>query len=185
VLAFEIAQQLIAAGGVVEFLGLLDANPVVDPLTGLPMAQTPFLAMLDQVVDRLDDPASSRADLVELTSSETWIQLMGAPIAADGSVAYLRTVLDTARACMRAAMDYRPRPYSGPLHLFQAADAGDGRQARLAAAIHRLCTGECTVTAISGDHWGFVRSGHVTEAAHQLDAALERAGSAGSTRHGS
>ena len=60
VLAYEMAQQLAAAGGVVEFLALLDANPVIDPITGLPMDRTPFLAMLDAVLDRLDDPADDR-----------------------------------------------------------------------------------------------------------------------------
>ena len=58
VLAYEIAQQLVAAGEVVDFLGLFDANPVIDPITGLPMAETPFLAMLDDVVAALDDPAA-------------------------------------------------------------------------------------------------------------------------------
>jgi amino acid adenylation domain-containing protein len=185
VLAFEMAHQLTAAGARVGFLGLFDANPVIDPITGLAMAQTPFLRLLDDVVARLDNPATTDADLHELTSSQTWVQLMGAPIAAGASSTYLRTVLDTARACMKAAMDYEPRPYPGPVHLFQAADAGAQRQDRLAAALGELCTGNLTVVPVRGDHWGFIRAEHAAEAAMELDAELERVGAAGSPNHGS
>lgn len=185
VLAYEMAQLLIADGSTVDFLGLFDANPVIDPLTGLPMARTPFLGLLDTVVARLDDPAATDADLFELTSTETWVQLMGAPIAAGASSAYLRTVLDTARACMNAAMEYRPRPYPGPVHLFQAAGAGPARQSELVTAMRELCTGPLTVIPIDGDHWTFIRGEHVTETAAKLDAALERVGEAGSAKSGS
>ncbi|HEX6501165.1 MAG TPA: amino acid adenylation domain-containing protein [Micromonosporaceae bacterium] len=185
VLAYEIAQQLVASGATVDFLGLFDANPIIDPITGLPMAETPFLSMLDEVVARLDDPHATDLDLVELTSSDTWIQLMGAPITAGASSTYLRTVLETARACMNAAMRYQPRPYSGPVTLFQAAGAGEDRQARLADALRTICVGPFHVTAIGGDHYGFIRGEHVTEAATELDAALERAGGAGSAHDGS
>jgi amino acid adenylation domain-containing protein len=185
VLAYEMAQQLSAAGAAVEFLGLLDANPVIDPLTGLPIARTPFLGMLESVLSRLDDPAVTEAELLELSSSETWIQLMGAPITARASGGYLRGVLRTARSCMNAAMRYRPEPYSGPLHLFQASGAGESVRERLVMAIRGLCAGPCTITSIPGDHWGFIRGVHVTEAASELDAALETASAARSATHGS
>ncbi|MFC0527581.1 amino acid adenylation domain-containing protein [Phytohabitans kaempferiae] len=176
VLAYEMAQQLAAEGGAVEFLALLDANPLIDPITGLAMDQTPFLDMLNAVVERLDDPDTTEADLAELTTGETWIQLMGAPIAASSSSGYLRNALETARSCMNAAMRYRPAPYAGPVHLFQAAGSGAERQERLVEAMRGLCTGTLTVTSIQGDHWGFIRGEHVTEAARELDAALELVG---------
>jgi amino acid adenylation domain-containing protein len=185
VLAYEMAQQLAAGGGVVEFLGLLDANPVVDPLTGLAMAETPFLGMLDAVAARLADPTVTDRDLEQLTSNDTWVQLMGAPITAGASTVYLRAVLDTARACMNAAMRYEPRPYAGPVTLFQAAGAGQARQAALAAALRELCRGQFTVIPVPGDHWGFIRGDNVMQAARELDAALERVGAAGSVTHGS
>jgi thioesterase domain-containing protein len=151
VLAYEIAQQLTAAGAAVDFLGLLDANPVIDPITGLPIARTPFLSLLDEVVARLDDRAG--AELEELTSGETWIQLMGTPINEGASSDHLRAALDTARACMAAAAAYRPRPYAGPVHLFQAsgsqASGTDAvRQAQAAAALRKLCTGPFTVIPV-------------------------------------
>lgn len=185
VLAFEMAQQLQATGGAVEFLGLLDANPVVDPITGLPLAETPFLGLLDDVLAGLDDPAVTEDEIAELTSGDTWLSLMGAPIASGTSSTYLRDALRTARACMWAAMRYEPRPYPGPVDVFQASAAGPERQEQLAAAIRAVCTGECSVTAVPGDHWGFIRGENVTEAATELDAALERAGAAGSATHGS
>ena len=173
VLAYEVAQQLARAGADVEFLGLLDANPVIDPITGLAMDRTPFLDVLTEVVDGLDDPD---ADLAELTTGATWTQLMGAPIAAGASVAHLRTALETARACMSAAMRYRPRPYAGPVHLFPAQGPGPERGERLVAALRGLCPGELTVIPVPGDHWTFLRGEHVAGAAAELDAALERAG---------
>ncbi|MET7311750.1 amino acid adenylation domain-containing protein [Streptomyces sp. NPDC005571] len=185
VLAYEIAQQLTAAGSTVEFLGLLDANPVIDPITGLPMADTPFLGVLDDVLARLDDPAVTDAELTELTSGDTWLQLMGAPLRAGSVGGYLRGVLQTARTCMRAAMDYRPQPYAGPVDVYLAADSGAPHRSVLAAAIRELCTGQCTVRAVPGDHWGLLRAEHATETATELDAALERAGAIGSASHGS
>ena len=185
VLAYEMAQQLTATGAAVDFLGLFDANPVIDPLTGLPMARTPFLGLLDAVAARLDDPATTGADLAELTSSDTWLQLMGAPLTAGASSGYLRTVLDTARACMSAAMRYRPRSYAGPVNLFQPTGAEPARRAESLAAMRELCTGPLTVIPIAGDHWTFIRGEHVTEAAAELDAAVERVGTARSVTGGS
>ena len=185
VLAYEMAQQLAAPGGEVEFLALLDANPVIDPITGLPMDRTPFLAMLDAVLARLDDPAATEADLAELTSGQTWTQLMGAPVRGASSSGYLRTALQTARSCMNAAMHYEPAPYAGPVHLFQAAGSDVERRAGLTEAMRGLCRGSLTVTPISGDHWGFIRGEHVAEAARELDSALERVGRVGSVSDGS
>ncbi|WP_433654875.1 amino acid adenylation domain-containing protein [Nocardia sp. CA-128927] len=185
VLAYEMAQQLRAAGAVVAFLGMFDANPVIDPITGLPMAQTPFLDLLDTVAARLDDPATTDAELVELTSGRTWLQLMGAPLAGKASTGYLRTVLDTARACMNAAMRYEPKPYPGPVHLFDAEGAGPQRRAVLTAAMKQLCTGPLTIIPIAGEHQTFIRAEHVAEAAAQLDAALERVGAEGNSNRGS
>ncbi|MEU8756915.1 amino acid adenylation domain-containing protein [Streptomyces chartreusis] len=185
VLAYEMAQQLVGAGQAVDFLGLLDANPVIDPITGLPMAKTPFLGVLDEVVARLDDPAVTDADLAALTSGETWLQLMGAPIRAGASSTYLRHVLDTARTCMSAAMRYSPEPYAGPVSVYQASASGTDRRALLAAEMRQLCTGPFTVTEVPGDHWGVIRADDVTQTATELDAALERVGASGSATHGS
>jgi amino acid adenylation domain-containing protein len=184
VLGYEMAQQLRAAGAAVDLLGLLDANPIIDPLTGLPMADTPFLETLDAVLARLDAPAGPGAGLGELTSGPAWTQLMGAPITAGASSTYLRTVLSTARTCMNAAMRYEPRRYDGPVTLFQAAGSGEDRQARLAAALRRICAGPFTTISLAGDHWGLMRGPHVTQTATELDAVLERAGAEGNATDG-
>jgi thioesterase domain-containing protein/acyl carrier protein len=185
VLSYEMARQLRAGGAAVDLLGLLDANPLIDPLTGLPMAHTPFLATLDAVLARIDAPAGPGADLGELTSGTTWTQLMGAPITAEVSSSYLRAALSTARACMNAAMRYEPQPYDGPVTLFQAAGSGEARQAGLVAALRRICTGSLTAISVATDHWGLMRRPHVTEMATELDAALERAGAEGNAIDGS
>jgi amino acid adenylation domain-containing protein len=185
VLAYEIAHQLRQAGAAVDLLALLDANPLVDPLTGLPIAQTPFLETLDAVLARLDGPAGGGDGLAQLTSGPTWKQLMGAPITAGASAGYLRTVLNTARACMNAAMRYDPPPYDGPVTLFQAGGSGRARQEHLAGAIRQICAGPFTAVELSGDHWGIMRGPDVTQTAAELDAALERAGAEGNAFDGS
>ncbi len=176
VLAYEMAQQLRASGSAVELLGLIDANPVIDPLTGLPLADTPFRGMLEDLLARLDDPACSAAEIVELTSGSTWRQLMGAPVPAGVSSIHLRTALETSRACMDAAMRYEPQPYGGPVTLFQPGGSDPDRQVRLAEALRALCTGPFTTVGVPGDHWGVMRAPHVGHLATELDAALEHAG---------
>ncbi|WP_019925385.1 amino acid adenylation domain-containing protein [Nocardia sp. BMG111209] len=184
VLAYEMAQQLRAGGAVVEFLGLFDANPIIDPITGLPMADTPFLDLLDTVVARLDDPAATGAELRALTSGPTWLQLMGAPVAAGASTGYLRKVLDTARTCMNAAMRYRPDPYSGPVHFFRPTGADPDAGAAVLAATRQLCVGSLRIVPLPGEHRTFIRGQHVTAAAAQWDAALAQVGAEGSTNRG-
>ncbi|MFI0939421.1 amino acid adenylation domain-containing protein [Streptomyces sp. NPDC021020] len=181
VLAYEMARQLTAAGAEVDFLGLLDANPVIDPITGLPLPETPFLALLDEVAALLDDPAVTGAELAELTSGDTWLQLMGAPITAEVSSGYLRNVLRTARVCMAAAMRYAPQPYGGPIDLFQASESGAVRRGLLADAVRGLSTGAFEVSAVPGDHRGFIGAEHAAETAAVLGSAMERVGSASST----
>ncbi|WP_431873296.1 amino acid adenylation domain-containing protein [Amycolatopsis sacchari] len=182
VLAYEVARQLTAAGDTVDFLGLIDANPVLDPITGLPIEETVFLDLLDTVAARLDDPD---ADLGALTSGDTWRQLMGAPIAEGTSSRYLHTVLDTARACMAAAMRYEPGPYAGPVHLYQASVPGGAHREKLAAALRPLCRGPLTITAVPGDHWGLTRDQDAGRLAELLDEALENTGATGSGTGGS
>lgn len=185
VLAFEVARLLTAAGARVDFLGLIDANPVIDPITGLPLPDTPFLGVLDEVAALLDDPATSSADLAALTSGDTWLQLMGAPIAPGASSTYLRAALDTARSCMSAAMRYQARRYDGPIDVFQASGSGPERQVKLAEAIRGLAGGGYRAVAVPGDHWACIRAEDGAETAKALDAALERVGAAGSETHGS
>lgn len=185
VLAYEVARQLAATGGAVDFLGLIDANPALDPITGLAVADTEFLTMLDSVAARLADPSMTGAELTELTSGQTWSQLMGAPIPEGASSRYLRTVVETARSCMNAAMHYQPMPYGGPVHLYQAAGSSAAHQERLAAALQPLCTGRLTVTAVPGDHWGLTRTECAGGIAARLDEALEQTGATGSGAHGS
>jgi thioesterase domain-containing protein len=172
VLAYELAQQLLAAGEEVEFLGLIDANPVLDPLTALPLSETRHAAVLTTALERL---AKNGADFSALTRDESWTTLMGAPIPDGAPAEYLRRSLRIAQVCMHAAMSYRPAPYPGPLDLLQAAETSHGRQAELADELRRLCTGRFTAATVPGDHWGMTRQ-HAAATAAALDTALERAG---------
>ncbi len=185
VLAFEVARILVGLGAEVEFLGLFDANPVQDPITGLPMGRTPFLELIDSVLARLDDPASTADELAELTTGRIWVDLMGAPVPAGTPAGHLRAALAVARSCMDAAMHYSPQPYPGTVHLFQAEDVGPERLRSQREALSRLCTGSLSAVAVPGDHWAFVRGQHVRRAAAELDSALERVGTAGSGVRGS
>lgn len=186
VLANEMAQQLGASGAAVDLLGMIDANPVVDPLSGLALSQAPFREMLDELLARLAGPTSSGEDVEQLTSGPVWKQLMGAPITTGVSTSHLRGALATARACMDAAMRYRPRPYGGPVTLFLPTEADPDHRARSAAALRSLLTGAVTAIDVPGDHWGLLRAPHVELTAAALDAAIETAGAEGvGAGHGS
>ncbi len=186
VLAYEMAQQLSASGATVDLLGMIDANPVIDPLSGQSLGQAPFRELLDELLFRLGDPASAPDEVQQLTSGPVWRQLMGAPLAVGASSGRLRTTLRTARACMDAAMRYEPRSYNGPVTLFQPCDADRDLRARLAAELRGLCTGPFSAVEVTGDHWGVLRAPHVTQMAAEFDAALENAGAKGvGAQHGS
>jgi thioesterase domain-containing protein len=176
VLAFEVAQQLRAAGERVEFLGLLDANPVRDPITGLPPDQTRYLALLTDVLAELDRRGLDGADPVgvaEFATDEVWTVLMGGAPAAGMRVAHLRRNLEIACQSMRGVRSYVPRGYPGDVDLFQANASPARLRADLTAALRGVTDGELRVHSVPGDHNSMLARPQVTVLAEAVDVALD------------
>lgn len=172
VLAYEIARQLHARGAEVGFLGLIDANPVLDPLSGLWSRDTRLLEEFDDALARIE---ANGTDATSALSEHPRVRnLLGGVIPEGVTGAHLRKYLLTTRGGIDAARNYVPQPYDGSIDLFQAS-ATDGRlQAQLASELGKLACGGLRVHAVEGDHFGMLRGPLVRATASAFDAALQR-----------
>lgn len=177
VLAFEVARQLTQAGETVEFLGLIDAHPTMDPITGAAPRDTPYLDDLEQLlveIDRRHAAGEAAQDVAELATEETWIQLVGGAPARAVSVEHLRAPLRLARDNLAALRAYEPGTYSGDVRLFlsESLDAR-GRQA-MVTRLRDLVDGTVAVHDLPGNHLTILRSANATVLAAALDDVLQR-----------
>jgi amino acid adenylation domain-containing protein len=175
VLALEIARQLVADGGEVRFLGLLDANPIRDPITGLAIADSPHLALitgaLDAIEELRDDEAGSRT-ASDLFAGPEWSGLLGHAVPDGVTASHLRQNLTTARAAMLAAVSHRPGRYDGAVDLFSADESAPDVQALLERDLRTIARGAVRVHRLSGDHCGILRAPLVQATARAMDSAL-------------
>jgi thioesterase domain-containing protein len=174
VLAYEIAQQLVAAGETVSFLGLLDANPVRDPLTGELTRENSGVSSLARVLDStaFTQPVSEAHALDLVRSDEYLCRLLGSTIPEGVTAAHLRRNLAITRDSIHAAIHYRPRSYSGPIYLFQAEGASRELRSSLESELRRLAVGEFHHYTVPGSHYSMLRSPFVQTLAQNLDDAL-------------
>ncbi|GHB09775.1 MULTISPECIES: amino acid adenylation domain-containing protein [Streptomyces] len=179
VLALEVGRLLRESGQEVAFLGLIDANPVLDPLSGLPPVETSYLTLLGQVLEEVDRRAADgedSVDIAEFSSDRDWVGLMGGAPAAGVKAAHLRRSLAMARQSMGALVTYTARRYEGDTDLFQAGATGPGLRAQLEAGLRGVVDGSVRVHEVPGDHTGILASPHVTVLAEAIDAVLENIG---------
>jgi thioesterase domain-containing protein/acyl carrier protein len=176
VLAFEVARRLVEDGERVDFVGLVDANPVLDPITGTPQEETTYFDMLSRVLEEVDrSEADDRpVDVSTLAGDEDWVGLMGGAAPTGLTTRHLRRHLSLARDGMRAVMNYRPRPYGGAVELFQADGTAPEIQRRLAARLRESVAGPVRVHAVPGDHVGMLHGTNATTLAEAMDDALAR-----------
>lgn len=177
VLAFEVARQLTQAGESVEFLGLIDAHPTMDPITGVAPRDTPYLADLEQLlaeIDRCHTAGEAAPDVAELATEGTWIQLMGAAPARAVSAEHLRAPLTLARDNLAALQAYQPGPYTGDVEFFRSESLdARGRHAML-TQLRDLVDGTVRVHDLPGDHLTILRASNATALAAALDDVLQR-----------
>lgn len=176
VLAYEVAQQLRREGSEVEFLGLIDAHPLVDPISGLPRPQTPYLDGLNELIAEIDrgEAAGDRsADVAQFASEETWTQLMGAVPARSLSVDHLRAHLALARDNTMALRAYEPEPYDGDVDYFRATALAEDSRRVMAQQFGALVSGTLRVHDIEADHLSILRGHAVARIAEAMDRALE------------
>jgi len=164
------AQQLRRAGERVDFLGLLDANPVRDPLTGMTTAESPHLAVLDRAVGALDHPDGF--DEAGRRAKELSVSGLLGPVPEGLTGEAVRSHLDAARAGLRAAMCYRAEPYDGVVHLFQADACSEPIRQALLDELRALAPGRIRVALVPGDHSAMLRGSQADALARALDAAI-------------
>jgi len=175
-LAFEVARQLSEDGGKVGFLGLLDASPALDPISGLPRQETTYADTLTRMLDHLDrhDAEDGPTDLSAFTGGGDWARLMGGAVPEGLSVRHIRRHLELSVEGLHAVMKYRPQQYSGAVDLFQADASRPAAQAALAFRLREVTDGPVRIHPVPGDHMGILRGHGVTILAQAIDEALLR-----------
>lgn len=173
VLAFEIAQQLRARHATVSFLGLLDANPVLDPTTGIPTRDAGLFNEVSDLLTTLEDQlavSGGAQDLTDLLGSRVR-NLLGT-IPTGVTLGHLRDILRTTRAGISAAMRYQPRVYDGSVCHFQAQQTPPERRAALASALERYVPSGLDTKVVPGDHHTMLSRDFVATMASALDDAI-------------
>lgn len=176
VLAFELAQQLVAAGERVDFLGLFDANPVVDSTTGVLTRDGTLFERLSEVLAEIDGrlaAGGAEADVAHLLTDPRLSGLLGNTIPEGVTATHVRKNLLLTRDNVRAAMEYRAAPYGGAIDLFQPADVPTPIQESQAAALRQLAQGPLRTHTVPGDHYSILRAPLVETMARAVDGALE------------
>ncbi|MET0399229.1 MAG: amino acid adenylation domain-containing protein [Longimicrobiaceae bacterium] len=181
VIAFEMARQLEAAGETVEALVMIDSQvpSLHDPERSMPGDELRIVQMfahdLGLPADRLPTPDPEARD--------------------GGEVAYLRLVLETARAAgmppgnlelarlqhlygifrinLRALFDYRPASYAGRVTLLRAGRRGvmDRVFGTASYGWETVVEGGLEVRTVPGTHHGMMRSPHVEKLAQEVERA--------------
>jgi thioesterase domain-containing protein len=173
VLAYELARQIQADGAIVEFLGLLDANPVRESITGEPARDTRLSEKLTSLLTSLERGAE-RAALAALRSDPRLRNLLG-DIPDGVSPARVRTLLRVTLALTESARTYRAAPSTVPVDLFQPDQVAAATQACLHEELRPLAQGGLYIHYVPGDHYAMLRPPLVEALAKALDDALTTA----------
>lgn len=171
VLAMEIAQQLVDAGLQVDFMGMIDANPVIDPTSGGLTAQSPLRDLLSGALHRMEKE-EARGVPVSLPSDPSLLALMGNTVPEGVTAEHLRRNLRITHDSLQAAMEYQPRPYAGRIDLFQPSEAPADRRVRLAESLGEWVRGSLHVHTVLGDHYAMMSSPCVASVGAAIDDVL-------------
>jgi amino acid adenylation domain-containing protein len=175
VLAYEIAQQLIASGVAVEFLGLIDANPVRDSISGRMASDGSLLSKFTEALTEIDRKLAAGEtvdDLSALQADDYLYNLMGHSIAEGVTAKHLRQIMEVTKDNLAAVADYRPVPYTGSIDLFQPEASTAEIQQLLHTELCALAEGPLRLHSIPGDHYSILRSPLVDNTARAIDDAL-------------
>lgn len=172
VLAYEIAQQIVASGAAVEFLGLIDANPVRDSISGRLASDGSLLGKFTEALTEIDRKlAAGETDLSGLQADDYLYGLMGH--SAEGvNAKHLRQIMEVTKDSLAAVANYRPVPYTGSIDLFQPEDSTPEIQQLLHTELCALAAGPLRLHSIPGDHYSILRSPLVGNTAKAIDEAL-------------
>ena len=175
VLAYEIAQQIVGSGAVVEFLGLIDANPVRDSISGRMASDGSLLGKFTAALAEIDRKlaAGETVDNLSTLQADDYLYgLMGNSIAEGVTAKHLRQIMEVTKASLAAVAGYRPAAYTGSIDLFQPEAATAEIQQLLHTELCALAVGPLRLHSIPGDHYSILRSPLVDNTAHAIDDAL-------------
>ncbi len=181
VLMYEVAHQIIADGGEVALLVMIDSvNPAYK-------RRLSFFARLQSALQKwayhatllwrsraAEIPAylSQRIENFRTRATRLWQRLE-----------YVRAIQNVDRPLdsdvdpffLMACADYKPEPYPGPVTLFQAVERPSGRHWDLRYVWHRLIRGPFEVHEVAGGHDGMFKEPYVGVLGSRLRESLEQA----------
>lgn len=183
--AFEMAQQLLAQGQQVAFLAILDT---LAPFPERPeeIWITDETSLLVALFAYAKDMRMSVEHLQQLGPDERLIYVLEEAkrvnlLSPNTELTLLRRFLDMAKIQIQAARNYAPQCYSGKVTLFQAIEADKAvKEIEIALQISNLGWEDFTVKGVEtykvpGTHHSMMREPHVRALAEKLQACLERA----------
>jgi amino acid adenylation domain-containing protein len=176
--AFEMAQQLRAAGATVALLAVIDGAPVIES-GGPEESDADFLLDIAAYVGNFHgrDPEVSRERLEALDADGQIAYLTGRLAAIDflppgAGEAQLRRVLAVYRANARAARRYRPGSYPDGLVLLRAGETPHGEGD---LGWSRVVGGPVEIHTVPGNHLTLMAEPNVRALASRLRLCLEQA----------
>ncbi|HKG22570.1 MAG TPA: thioesterase domain-containing protein, partial [Blastocatellia bacterium] len=184
VVAYEMAQQLTAAGHRVGLLALFDTGTPDSGSDSHPEDEEEFshqvLSMIAETVGVSWD-GYRHADIDE--QLKHLLEIADMPKMKDGSFPE-QTLMEARRHLrvlqnnMRALTTYAPCPYPGRVTLFKAREGSNGRPLdpeNLGLGWEGLATGGLDIRMTSGAHEHMVSAPHVSDLAEQLSRCIEEA----------
>lgn len=175
VLAFEIAQQIVTSGARVEFLGLIDANPIRDSISGRLASEGTLLERFNETLAEIDRKLAAGetvADLSALQGDDYLVGLMGHTITEGVTAGHLRQILEITKENLRAVSNYSAAPYSSSIDLFQPEGSTPEIRRLLEWELRSLALGSLRVHQVPGDHYSLLRAPLVETTAMAIDNAL-------------
>jgi thioesterase domain-containing protein len=175
VIAFEMAQQLTAAGHEVRVLALIDSSV---PNGNNSARSLPLLRALEihtgirLSVCEDDFEKLEREDQLDMVLAEMKRQNLAPP---DADVSHARRYVHAIEDNLSAKQDYVPVPYPGEILLLHAQEPLDGQPASdmaIAADGWRPLARSLATHSISGNHVTMMNQPHVTIAAERLKQYL-------------
>ncbi|HXM54997.1 MAG TPA: thioesterase domain-containing protein, partial [Candidatus Dormibacteraeota bacterium] len=168
--AYEMAQRLVAAGDDVSLLAMLEAEADVEPVSEVEDDAEALAVLI-----RLNAGVGLEAELDGATGDARFERALAVGrregvLPADMPADQVRRLLDVFRSHDRAALAYRPRPYPGRVHVFRATGRRGGAPDLGWGALARSGV---EVVAVPGDHHRLFRD-HAAELAGAVIGVLAR-----------
>jgi amino acid adenylation domain-containing protein len=174
VVAYEIAQQLRAAGEVVALTALIDSY-LPGEMRYL-RSRPPLTQYLDRHLgDILLLPALARLKYVAQWAANGGI-LLGRALGLREHSSLARATRKVAEAHLRAIAAYRPKPYDGKIVQLMCSDASHRAYEDRRLAWSSLASEGLEVRIIPGDHLTMVEEPYAQVLAQELQICLDRAG---------